>query len=127
MLLARLQAIIGLGYLKKEGAMYPFFRIQWRDDFYEKNEWKTTHIELPDNFVDSGFGINAAFKVDVVAFFNAVRIQGGAQTQTNTRQIWKLESIQRSSFTEETPIFVSKWKYVKKQLCKKFFLRQEVE
>ena len=53
----------------------------------KKNEWKTTHIELPDNFVDSGFGINAAFKVDVVAFFNAVRIQGGAQAQTNTRQI----------------------------------------
>ena len=81
----------------------------------------TTYIELPDNFVDSGFGINAAFKVDVVAFFNAVRIQGGAQAQTNTRQIWKLESIQRSSFTEETPIFVSRWKYVKKHCAKSFF------
>ena len=87
MLLARLQAIIGLGYLKKEGVMYPFFQNSMTRRFLRKNEWKTTHIELPDNFVDSGFGINAAFKVDVVAFFNAVRIQGGAQTQTNTRQI----------------------------------------
>ena len=59
--------------------------------------WKNTHIELPDNFVDSGFGINAAFKVDVVTFFNAVRIQGGAQTQANSRQIWKLENIQRTA------------------------------
>ena len=40
-----------------------------------KSGFGCTYIELPDNFVHRRFGVDAALKVNVVSFLDAVRVQ----------------------------------------------------
>ena len=47
------------------------------------------YIKLPNNFVDLRLGIDCAFIVDIVTFFDVVRIQGGSQLKSHSRQICK--------------------------------------
>ena len=47
--------------------------------------WHATHVKLPYDFVHSWFGIDTAFKVDIITLFDAIRIQSRAKSKLNPR------------------------------------------